>query len=51
MCSNLRKKKSFANLHLHTTKFVTLKFLLAQKVKMRLVNCKLYLVVVKVKPL
>ena len=33
MCSNLTEK-SFANLHSHATKFVILKLLLAQKVKM-----------------
>ena len=45
------RKKSFVILHPHTTKFTILNFPLARKVKMRWVNCKLHLVVVKVKPL
>ena len=45
------QKTLLANLHQHTTKFVILKLLFAPKVKMRWVNCKLHLIVVKVKPL
>ena len=42
------QNKLFVNQHLHTTKFVVLKHVLAGKVKIRCVNFNLHLAVVKV---
>ena len=47
--AGILQNKLFVNQHLHTTKFVVLKLVLARKVKIRCVNCNLHLAVVKVK--
>ena len=48
LMDHMQQSWRFVNLYPHTAKFVVLK-LLAQKVKMHWVNCKLHLVVIKVR--